>query len=671
MVNRIKQALRTFIFFFFFSLTFIKPAYARANVDLLDFDIDADGNLTYVCLEIWDMEKTAGNAVFKINGQTLTLPMGYGDKYYHHFWNGKKDINYLLDAVNTDPKKNTYSIKYMGVSLNRGSALADMLSWWKRDSLSSSWQYDSSVHYKTKVHTNYQDHDSQVNDGTQGNSGSGREINATMDIYKRLNVASHTYTWSGWTNNASNNTRTRKHYCTVCGYSDKTETEQLSKKFDLQMLLPNGSEAKTGAAGYVNFSSNGGSSYSKVSNEPASSYSYNTHIKIKDIAPATGLHFASASPSNYSDFYLTSDVTVKIKMEWNTYTIAFDKNGGSGSMSSMSRTYNDSAKNLTANKFSRTGYTFTGWNTKSDGSGTSYSDGQSVRNLTAQNGATVTLYAQWKTISYTISYNMNGDSVSSNPSTYNVETATFTLKNPAKTGYTFTGWTGSNGTTPQTSVIISKGSTGNRSYTANWRANTYKIEFISSSDKVGDVVSSSTGSIVTGTMAVDGPYAYDQSYNLPKNQFVRTGYTFAGWTQNKDGSGKVFPNEGQFRNLTAADNGVVQLYAKWSVKKYTIKYILHGFTLQNPVTEYTVEDSILISDPTSPDPSRKEFKKWISYEAGAGDLMPGCRNIGYKNNIMTVPKGTYGNLTFEVEWKPVGKGIYSSETVVNHFRIVV
>lgn len=83
-------------------------------------------------------------------------------------------------------------------------------------------------------------------------------------------------------------------------------------------------------------------------------------------------------------------------------------------------------------------------------------------------------------VDYSISYNLNGGSVSENPTTYNVETNTFTLKNPTKPGYTFTGWTGSNGTTPQTTVSISKGSTGDKSYAANWKpsASTYKVNYL-------------------------------------------------------------------------------------------------------------------------------------------------------------------------------------------------
>ena len=79
----------------------------------------------------------------------------------------------------------------------------------------------------------------------------------------------------------------------------------------------------------------------------------------------------------------------------NTYRITFNSNGGSGSMSNQTMTY-DLPVNLTSNSFTRTNYLFAGWNTKADGSGTSYTDGQLVSNLTTTNGATVTLYAQWE-----------------------------------------------------------------------------------------------------------------------------------------------------------------------------------------------------------------------------------------------------------------------------------
>ena len=88
----------------------------------------------------------------------------------------------------------------------------------------------------------------------------------------------------------------------------------------------------------------------------------------------------------------------------------------------------------------------------------------------------VTITVVVKTITYTITYNLNGGSVSpENPSSYTVETESITLNNPVKEGYTFTGWTGSNGETPQTTVTIAKGSTGNKTYTANWQITSHTL----------------------------------------------------------------------------------------------------------------------------------------------------------------------------------------------------
>lgn len=73
---------------------------------------------------------------------------------------------------------------------------------------------------------------------------------------------------------------------------------------------------------------------------------------------------------------------------------------------------------------------------------------------------------------YTITYDLAGGTAEGNPDTYTIETRTFTLKNPTKSGYTFTGWSGT-GLTGENNltVTIEKGSTGNRTYTAHWRYN--------------------------------------------------------------------------------------------------------------------------------------------------------------------------------------------------------
>ena len=98
--------------------------------------------------------------------------------------------------------------------------------------------------------------------------------------------------------------------------------------------------------------------------------------------------------------------------------------------------------------------------------GNLYAPGESVPEVVT------TLTAQWTVHQYTITYDLAGGTVEGNPNTYTIETVAFTLKNPTKSGYTFTGWsgTGLDGENNMT-VTIPKGSTGNRSYTAHWRYN--------------------------------------------------------------------------------------------------------------------------------------------------------------------------------------------------------
>lgn len=111
---------------------------------------------------------------------------------------------------------------------------------------------------------------------------------------------------------------------------------------------------------------------------------------------------------------------------------------------------------------------------------------------------------------YDITYNLDHGTVDgTNPATYNMNTATFTLKNPTKTGYTFAGWTGANGEVPQMSVSVEKGSVGNRTYTANWTANKYTVNI----DGIGEIE------------AEYGKKLDISSYTMP----TITGYTFAGF----------------------------------------------------------------------------------------------------------------------------------------------
>ena len=73
-------------------------------------------------------------------------------------------------------------------------------------------------------------------------------------------------------------------------------------------------------------------------------------------------------------------------------TITFNANGGSGTVPSAISTYVGVANTIPPNSLTRPGYTFNGWNTASDGSGTAYATGSTITPT-----GDVTLYAQWQT----------------------------------------------------------------------------------------------------------------------------------------------------------------------------------------------------------------------------------------------------------------------------------
>ncbi|MBO7600197.1 MAG: InlB B-repeat-containing protein, partial [Lachnospiraceae bacterium] len=87
--------------------------------------------------------------------------------------------------------------------------------------------------------------------------------------------------------------------------------------------------------------------------------------------------------------------TVYAKWQVNSYSVIFNRNGGTGAMASLKENY-DVTYDLPANAFTRNGYRFVEWNTKANGTGTGYANEESVSNLVSQNGGRITLYAIWE-----------------------------------------------------------------------------------------------------------------------------------------------------------------------------------------------------------------------------------------------------------------------------------
>lgn len=245
--------------------------------------------------------------------------------------------------------------------------------------------------------------------------------------------------------------------------------------------------------------------------------------------------------------------TITLYAQWKkaSYTVKFNANGGKGTMKDLSCS-RDKSVTLTANAFTRTNFTFSGWNTKKDGSGTAYKNKASVKNL-ASSGKSITLYAQWKLKKgcYKINYKLNsGTNSSSNPDSYASGKAV-TLKNPTRKGYTFAGWY--KDSKFKTKVTkISASSTGTVTLYAKWTANKYTVKFNANGG---------TGSMSSKT------YTYAKSYTLPANSFKKTNYTFNGWNTKKDGSGTAYKNKASVKNLSSKSKGTVTLYAQWKSKE--------------------------------------------------------------------------------------------------------
>lgn len=192
----------------------------------------------------------------------------------------------------------------------------------------------------------------------------------------------------------------------------------------------------------------GTESVSLSSYQPADKTGYATSWKIDSSSVLTpnwmnGNTYTAAQVEawlNSGYFYnsLFGNVTFTAKYVPHTYTVKYNANGGSGTMESSTHTY-DTAKNLTANGFSRTGYSFAGWATSSGGS-VVYADGASVKNLTSTNGAAINLYAVWEKNSYTVTYNANGGTTSATNKSVAYGGTVDLSPTASKPGYTFIGW---------------------------------------------------------------------------------------------------------------------------------------------------------------------------------------------------------------------------------------
>jgi uncharacterized repeat protein (TIGR02543 family) len=236
----------------------------------------------------------------------------------------------------------------------------------------------------------------------------------------------------------------------------------------------------------------------------------------------------------------TASVTLYAKWTASINSITFDANGGSGSMTAQTIA-TDASANLTANAFTRAGYTFAGWATTAGGS-VAYANGASY----TMGAADLTLYATWTANTNSVTFDANGGSGSMSPQSVATDaSANLTANAFTRTGYTFDGWAttagGSVAYADQASYTM--GSTNATLY-AKWTANINSITF----DANGGAGSMSPQSIAT-----------DAAANLTANTFSRATFVFAGWATTSTGG--VAYNDRQSYTMGSSN---VTLFAVWT-----------------------------------------------------------------------------------------------------------
>lgn len=307
----------------------------------------------------------------------------------------------------------------------------------------------------------------------------------------------------------------------------------------------------------------------------------------------------------------------------NTYQIAFHGNGATdGKMSIMTCSFSTNYT-LNANAFTRTGYAFTGWNTKADGSGTSYADKATVNNLSTTKGDVVTLYAQWKVsnASYTVNHyleELDGGwklyDAQSNSGTTNSSVTPTSFKKTV-TGFTYN-HAEVKGATVTNATILADGSLVINLY---YSRNSYSV-----------TLNKETGiKEVTGA----GTYKYEEKVTIGAT--VEKGYSWYNWVGTYISDSKTYRFTMPAENVTmtattspmvvkiyldnqrAAEAGTTEYYQKYGIGNYaesecttqltTIKipkktgYEFSGYYTKADGlgTQYITEDGTIIASSTT------------------------------------------------------------------------
>lgn len=292
-----------------------------------------------------------------------------------------------------------------------------------------------------------------------------------------------------------------------------------------------------------------------------------------------------------------SNVTLYAQWEVRSFTLAFDANDGTGAPAQQIQDFGANVT-LPATLPTYVGFTFTGWNTAANGSGTSYAASGSL----IMPAANLTLFAQWSTTSYSLTYDANGGAGApvGEPTAYGA-TVTVSSSVPTRTGYTFDSWNTNNlgtGTRRVAADTFSMPASDVTLY-AVWVASPVTVRFN---------VNGGTGSF----SAI--PTLANTSVDVPSSTPTKPGYTFTGWNTQLDGSGTPYDPE----DAATPDASDLTLYAQWTPISYSISYDANGGTGTVAASTGILNSSQTIASGSSLSKNSFRFIGWNTNESGTG-----------------------------------------------------
>ncbi|MDD6302074.1 MAG: InlB B-repeat-containing protein [Bacillales bacterium] len=282
------------------------------------------------------------------------------------------------------------------------------------------------------------------------------------------------------------------------------------------------------------------------------------------------------------------------------YSLTYDLNGGS--VSNNPTQFTIETETFSLNNPTRVGYNFTGWKVYVDGKYLEPTS-ENFNSVIAKGSINNRLYiATWEPIVYTLTYDLAGGTLSGeNPSSYTIETSTFSLNNPTRLGYKFLGWIEEvDGTSKPANdhMEIAQGSIGNRKYIASWEEIVYTVTYQAINVEtgkacIGDIIKNG----IRETFTVTNPITFNVSNAISVN-----GYSFSYW--------EIENTNGVYEDI------VVKAY--FTINTYNVSYkvvnqsgnILFGYTYNTTIRDtFTVENPIDFTTYT-PSLDGYEFKSW-------------------------------------------------------------